>query len=84
MDVFYQVNNIMIMISFHDYIMISLLQENTKYFNVVANLQEKTLDTFSTVSKSINDSNINVSENNKTFTESINNLPFEITATNKR
>ena len=72
------------MISFHDYIMISLLQENTKYFNVVANLQEKTLDTFSTVSKSINDSNINVSENNKTFTESINNLPFEITATNKR
>ena len=84
MDVFYQVNNIMIMISFHDYIMISLLQENTKYFNVVANLQEKTFDTFSTVSKSINDSNINVAENNKTFTESINNLPFEITATNKR
>ena len=72
------------MISFHDYIMISLLQENTKYFNVVANLQEKTFDTFSTVSKSINDSNINVAENNKTFTESINNLPFEITATNKR
>ena len=24
--------------------MISLLQENTKYFNVVANLQKKTLD----------------------------------------
>ena len=72
------------MISFHDYIMISLLQENTKYFNVVANLQEKTFHTFSTVSKSINDSNINVAENNKTFTESINNLPFEITATNKR
>ena len=29
--------------------MISLLQENTKYFTVVAKLQEKTLDTFNTI-----------------------------------
>ena len=29
--------------------MISLLQENTKYFTVVAKLQEKTLDAFNTI-----------------------------------
>ena len=46
--------------------MISLLQENTKYFNVVAILQEKTLDAFNTVLKSINDSSNNIAENNKT------------------
>ena len=45
-------------------------------------LHEKTLDTFTTVSKSINDAN-NIAENNKTLTESINNLLLEITATNK-
>ena len=39
--------------------MISLLQENAKYFNVVAILQEKILDAFNTVLKSINDSNNN-------------------------
>ena len=63
--------------------MISLLQENTKYFNVVAILQEKTLDAFNTVLKSINDSNNNTAENNKTLTESINNLLLESTTTNK-
>ena len=64
-------------------IMISLLQENTKYFNVVANLQEKTLDAFHTVPKNISKSNNNITENNKTLTESINNLLLEITTTNK-
>ena len=64
-------------------IMISLLQENTKYFNVVANLQEKTLDAFHTVPKNISKSNNNITENNKTLTESINNLLLEITSTNK-
>ena len=53
---------------------LSLLQDNTKYFNVVANLQEKTLYSFNTVSRSINESNNNITENNKTLTESINNL----------
>ena len=62
--------------------MIKLFQEKTKYFNVVANLQEKTL--FNTVSKSINDSDNNIAENNETFTESINNLLLKITTTNKK
>ena len=47
--------------------MISLLQKNTKYFNVVANLQEKTIDAFNMVSKSINKSNNNITENSKKF-----------------
>ena len=58
--------------------MISLPQENTKQFNAVANLQEKTLDAFNTVSKSINHSNKNIAENNKKLTESINNLLLQI------
>ena len=49
--------------------MISLPQEHTKQFNAVANLQEKTLDAFNTVSKSINHSNKNIAENNKKLTE---------------
>ena len=55
-------------------IMISILQENKKYFNVVANLTGKSVDTFNTVSKSINESNKNMTKNNKTLTELINNL----------
>ena len=47
----------------------------------MANLQRKTLDDFNTVSKSINESNI--TENNKTLTESSNNLLLEITTTTK-
>ena len=54
--------------------MISILQENKKYFNVVANLTGKSVDTFNTVSKSINESNKNMTKNNKTLTELINNL----------
>ena len=65
------------------YIMISLLQENTKYFSIVANLQEKTLEAFNTFSKSINESNNNITGKNKAFTESIDNLLFQITTTNK-
>ena len=47
----------------------------------MANLQRKTLDDFNTVSKSINESNI--TENNKTLTESSTNLLLEITTTTK-
>ena len=62
---------------------ISLLQENTRYFNVAANLKEKTLDAFKIVSKSRNESNNNITENNKAHTESINNLLLKIATTSK-
>ena len=63
--------------------MISLLQDNTKYFKVIATLQEKTLDAINTTSKSINESNNKITENNKTLTESIKNLLLEITTINQ-
>ena len=42
------------------------------------------LDAFNTVSKSINESSNNITENNKTFTELINNLLLEVTTTNRK
>ena len=64
-------------------IKISLLQENTRYFNVAANLKEKTLDAFKIVSKSRNESNNSITENNKAHTEPINNLLLKIATTSK-
>ena len=56
-------------------------KKNTKYFNAVAILQEKILDAFNLLSKSINESNDNITEDNKTLTESINKLFLAITTT---
>ena len=64
-------------------IMISLLQESTKYFSAVANLKEKTFATFNTVSKSMNDLNNKITGNDETLTELFNNLLLEITTKNK-
>ena len=64
-------------------IMISLLQESTKYFSAVANLKEKTFATFTTVSKSMNDLNNKITGNDETLTELFNNLLLEITTKSK-
>ena len=64
-------------------IMISLLQESTKYFSAVANLKEKTFATFNTVSKSMNDLNNKITGNDETLTELFNNLLLEITTKSK-
>ena len=64
-------------------IMISLLQESTKYFSALANLKEKTFATFNTVSKSMNDLNNKITGNDETLTELFNNLLLEITTKSK-
>ena len=52
----------------------SLITENSKYFDVVVELQQKTLDTFSYLTQETTELNKNILDNSNIILEAINNM----------
>ena len=52
----------------------SLMTENSKYFDIVVELQQETLDTFSNLTQSTTELSKNILDNSKIIIEAINNM----------